>query len=97
MGCAQRSAVLRQSLADVRYAHSGCRPLHLARRANQFWLSEIMSSPGIKNISLYQKGKSVVHSWPSRPTQRGVGHRHNEGRVAVDVAVALDARNRGVR
>src|SRR5437868_1197724 len=24
---------------------------------------------------------------PSRPTQRGVGHRHNEGRVAVDAEV----------
>ena len=34
---------------------------------------------------------------PSRPTQRGVGHRHNEGRVAVDADVAMDGRSKGVR
>src|SRR5882672_3808017 len=38
-----------------------------ARRANQCWLSENVSSPRIKNISLFQKGKSVVYLSPSRP------------------------------
>jgi len=69
----------------------------LTRRANHFRFTEIVSSPRIKNISLYQKAKSVVHSCPSRPTQRGVGHRHNEGRVAVDVKVAFDERRWSVR
>ena len=29
----------------------------------------------------------------SRPSQRGVGRRHDEGRVAVDVTVAIDGRS----
>ena len=46
------------------------------RALSRFRYSEIMSSPTIKNISLYQKAKSVVHSCPSRPGQKGVGRRH---------------------
>jgi len=56
-----------------------------------------MSSPELKNISLLSNTKSALQLFPSRPTQRGVGHRHNEGRVAVDARVALDARSSSVR
>jgi hypothetical protein len=52
-----------------------------------------MSSPEIKNISLFQKTKSGLYPHPSRPTQRGVGHRHNEGRGAVDAEAATDERS----
>ena len=38
-----------------------------------------------------------AHLSPSRPTQRGVGHRHNEGQVAVDADVAMDGRGKGLR
>src|SRR6478672_934876 len=48
----------------------------LTRRANHFGFSEVLSSPGIKNISLSPSGKSKLYPSPSRPTQRGVGHRH---------------------
>ena len=44
-----------------------------------FCFSEYMSSPKIKNISLYPKGKSGAYLSPSRPAQRGVGHRHERG------------------
>jgi hypothetical protein len=33
--------------------------LRRARRANHFWFTEIVSSPKIKNISLFQKGETV--------------------------------------
>src|SRR6266568_3145261 len=46
-----------------------------------------MSSPRIKNISLFQKWETVAYLSPSRPAQRGVGQRHDVGRVAVDVEV----------
>ena len=48
-----------------------------------------MSRPEIKNISLYPKAKSGLYPLPSRPTQRGVGRRHDEGRGAVDAEVPL--------
>jgi hypothetical protein len=44
--------------------------------ANQFGFAEVVSSPEIKNISLYPNGKSGAHMWPSRPAQKGVGRRH---------------------
>jgi hypothetical protein len=47
--------------------------------------------------SLDATPKSPVTSLASRPTPRGVGHRHNEGRVAVDADVAIDGRGKGVR
>jgi hypothetical protein len=50
-----------------------------ARRANQFRFSEIMSSPGNKNISLYPKPKSGLYPLPSRPDQRGARDRHERG------------------
>src|SRR6478735_1386317 len=34
--------------------------------------------------------RAISHA--SRPTQRGVGHRHNEGRGAVDAEAATDER-----
>src|SRR5260221_6721470 len=48
-------------------------------RRRHFCFPEIVSSPKIKNISLFPKAKSVAYLWPSRPTQRGVGHRHERG------------------
>jgi hypothetical protein len=33
-----------------------------------------------------------AHLSPSRPIKRGVGRRHDEGRVAVDAEVAIDGR-----
>jgi hypothetical protein len=39
----------------------------------------------------------VAYLSPSRPTQRGVGRRHDEGRVAVDAEAATDERGRSVR
>ena len=53
------------------------------RRANQFRYSEVVSSPKfpkIKNIPLPFHPKSPAHLCASRPTQRGVGRRHDEGR-----------------
>jgi hypothetical protein len=61
---------------------------------NHFRFTEIVSSPKVKNISLFQKPKSGLYPFPSRPAQRGVGHRRNEGRGAVDAAVAIDDRGR---
>jgi hypothetical protein len=52
-----------------------------------------MSSPEIKNTSLYPKAKSGLYPPPSRPAQRGVGHRRNEGREAVDAEAATDERS----
>ena len=48
-------------------------------------------------IALDATPKSPITSLASRPIQRGVGHRHNEGRVAVDADVAIDGRGKGVR
>jgi hypothetical protein len=57
-----------------------------------FRFSEVMSSPKIKNISLFQKAKSALHLWPSRPTQRASAVVTDVGRVAVDATVATDER-----
>ena len=46
-----------------------------------------MSSPRIKNISLFPKAKSAAHLWPSRPTQRASAVVTDVGRVAVDADV----------
>src|SRR5882672_10175050 len=62
--------------ADVQQ-ESGCGGCDKAtRRANHFGFSEIVSSPGIKNILLFLTGKSPLLIRPSRPGKRGVGHRH---------------------
>src|SRR5579859_3743127 len=37
----------------------------------------LLSSPFAKNISVFQKRKSVVYPAPSRLDQRGVAHRHD--------------------
>ena len=65
----------------------------LTRRANHFRFAEIVSSPKIKNISLFPKGETVAYLSPARPAQRGVGQRHDVGRVAVDAEVSLDERH----
>src|SRR4030081_453536 len=41
--------------------------------------------------------RTAVYLSPSRPTQKGVGRRHDEGRVAVDAEAATDARGQSVR
>ena len=46
-----------------------------------------------KHFALSEGQIKGTSSSPSRPTQRGVGHRHNEGRVAVDADVATDERD----
>jgi hypothetical protein len=52
-----------------------------------------VSSPKIKNISLYPKGKSVAYICPSRPAQGALAIVANVGRVAVDATVAIDERD----
>src|SRR3981189_30847 len=59
----------------------------LARRANHFGFPEIVSSPRIKNISVFMDPKSAAHLWPSRPTQRASAVVTDVGRVAVDADV----------
>jgi hypothetical protein len=55
-------------------------------------LRKIMSSPEIKNISLFQKRElGYINAHPV-PLRVGVGRRHDEGRVAVDAEAATDAR-----
>ena len=60
-------------------------------------LRKIMSSPEIKNISLFQKRElGYINAHPV-PLRVGVGRRHDEGRVAVDAEAATDARGQSVR
>jgi len=54
--------------------------IYVARRANLFGFTELMSSPKIKNISLYPKAKSGAYLSPSRSDQRGARDRHDVGR-----------------
>ena len=75
-----------------------CRPnepgeVIFARRANHFRFTEIVSSPKIKNISLYPKGKSVAHLGHPVPLRGALAIVTNEGRVAVDAEVATDERD----
>jgi hypothetical protein len=49
------------------------------REQAHFWFSEHVSSPKIKNISLFQKYKSGLYLLPSRPAQRGARDRHERG------------------
>src|SRR4029077_5176271 len=51
-----------------------------------------LSSPCAKNISLFQKPKSVVVFAPSCPGKRGVRVVTNAGRDAVDALATLDER-----
>ena len=60
-------------------------------------LQNTVSSPKIKNISLFQKcetGHIYRHPVPTRGASAVVT---NEGRVAVDADVGTDERGRGVR
>ena len=69
----------------------------LTRRANHFGFSEVMSSPGIKNISLSPPGKSRAHQLPSCSAKRGVGHRHERGTGSGGRGCAFDERRGCVR
>jgi hypothetical protein len=63
----------------------------LTRRANQFRFTEMVSSPEIKNISLFPKAKSALYLSPSRSDQRGARDRHERGTGSGD-EVATDER-----
>ena len=71
--------------------------IYVARRANHFRLSENMSSPGIKNISLYPKAKSVAdtsHPVPFRGASANVTTWDGD---AVDAEAATDECGLSVR
>ena len=59
----------------------------LTRRANHFRFTEFVSSPEIKNISLYQKAKSVLHSAHPALLRRASAVVTDVGRGAVDAEV----------
>ena len=61
---------------------------NFARRVNRFRFTEILSSPEIKNISLYQKGKSVLHSAHPALIRRASAVVTDVGRGAMDADVA---------
>jgi hypothetical protein len=48
-----------------------------------------MSSPKLKNISLFQKGETVAYVLPSRPDKRASAIVTNVGRGAVDAKVPV--------
>jgi hypothetical protein len=50
----------------------------------------ICVKPRDKKYFAFPEGQIRTTSHVSRPTQRGVGHRHNEGRGAVDAEAATD-------
>jgi hypothetical protein len=65
----------------------------LPDRASNFGLPEIMSSPGIKNISVSTQPDSLhINSHPV-PLRGALAIVTNEGRVAVDADVATDERD----
>ena len=62
----------------------------LTRRANQFWFSEFVSSPEIRNISLFQKpNQGYIFDHPVL-LRRASAVVTDVGRVAVDAEVATD-------
>src|SRR3977135_3335880 len=69
----------------------------LTRRANHFRFTEDGVKPQNKKYFAFPEMKNGVYLSPSRPTQKGVGRRHDEGRVAVDAEAATDARGQSVR
>ena len=58
--------------------------------ANHFRYSEILSSPEIKNISLYQKAKSVLHSAHPALLRRASAVVTDVGRGAMDAGLRCD-------
>jgi len=62
----------------------------LTRRAKHFRFTEIVSSPKIKNISLYQKAKSVVHSAHPVLVRRASAVVTDVGRGAMDAGLRCD-------
>src|SRR3977135_1382356 len=69
----------------------------LTRRANQFRFTESGVKPRNQKYFAFPEMRNRVYLSPSRPTQKGVGRRHDEGRVAVDAEAATDARGQSVR
>ena len=81
--CVDGSVVRRSTTRKSRVGLRQVKPCgRLARRANHFRFSEIVSSPKIKNISLYPKGKSGHES--ARLTRQ-------EGRIMIVTNVRWDA------
>ena len=72
-------------------------PAVLARRANRFRFSEIMSSPEIKNISLFPKAKSGLHHMYPVPLGGALAIVATRDGDAVDAKAATDERGRRVR
>ena len=70
----------------------------LTRRANhEFRFTEAMSSPEVKNISLFQNNElGYIHAIPSRPEGRSRSSRTWDG-DAVDAEAATDERGLSVR
>jgi len=64
------------------------------RRANHFGFSEIVSSPGIKNISLNPPGKSALLVRPSHPMRGALRTSRHAWWDAVDAELAKDERRR---
>ena len=70
---------------------------HRARRANHFRFTEVVSSPKIKNISLYPKREQVhIYRHPV-PTRGALAIVTNVGRGAVDAGSADNERRESVR
>ena len=68
-----------------------------ARRANQFRFAEIVSSPKIKNISLFPNSKQgYIHAYPV-PIRGRIMIATNVGRGAVDAGSADNERRESVR
>ena len=69
----------------------------LTRRANHFRFTEIMSSPEIKNISLYQKCKSGYIACHPVPTRGAYHDRHERGTGSGGRGSADNERRESVR
>ena len=66
---------------------SPCEVAETTRRANHFGLSEVMSRPQNKKISLHTSGKSLLQIHPSHPA-RGVAHVTNARWDAMDATAS---------
>jgi hypothetical protein len=69
----------------------------LPRRAIPFRFTEIVSSPKIKNISLFQKGETVAHLSHPVPFKGRIMIVTIVGRVAMDARNADNERRESVR
>ena len=89
-----RSITLRRLQADCIYAAASCNAFDCDERAARVRLAPItdlpdVASPSRKNISCYQKRKSV-YGWPVSPDERGVAHITNARWDAMDANCATD-------